>query len=164
VSPENGWSESAAAAHGGQVPITDILYREVILDHYRAPRGRGEVSPPDAMAAGRNPLCGDEIRVTLKEEGGSLAQVRHEGHGCAISVASASMMAELLEGAGVERARETAGAFKAMLLEGGEATDEMGDLEVLEGVKSYPVRIKCALLPWNALLDALDVLAGGSDE
>ena len=164
MSPENGWKEGAAATHGGQVPITDILYREVILDHYRAPRGHGEVSPADAMAAGRNPLCGDEISVTLKEDGGCLAQVRHKGHGCAISVASASMMAELLEGTSVERARELAGAFKAMLLEGGELTGEMGDLEVLEGVKSYPVRIKCALLPWNALLDALDGLPGGSDE
>lgn len=153
-------ASAGVAAPAAALPVTDTLYREVILEHYRAPHGRGEVAAPDAAAAGRNPLCGDEVSVTLREEAGRLEEVRHQGCGCAISVASASMMSEAVEGLGPAQAREIARRFKGMLLEGAEPTEEMGDLEVLEGVRSYPVRIKCALLPWNALLDALDVLDG----
>jgi nitrogen fixation NifU-like protein len=142
----------------------DELYREVILDHYRHPRKRGSLPDPDAHAEGQNPMCGDEIALDLGFEGDLIAAVRVSGQGCSISQASASMMAEAVEGKTVAEARALTHRFKVMMgiEEGDPGVDEtrpgatIGDLESLQGVRRFPVRIKCADLPWATLLEALD--------
>ncbi len=131
------------------------LYREVILDHYKHPRNRGRVEGPGAAEVElQNPTCGDEIRLSLRLQDGRIADLRFEGRGCSISMASASMMTEACRGLAPERAAELCAGFKAMLAGGG-AADELGDLQALSGVAQFPVRVKCATLAWNALLRAL---------
>jgi nitrogen fixation NifU-like protein len=154
------------------------LYREIILDHYRNPRNRGELpSPPAARVEGFNPLCGDEIVVYLqlddpsKGDDAVVTEVRIGGQGCSISQSSASMMSAAISGKTVGEVRELTRAFKAMMsihegeLDAGsppsvEDADpgelRLGDLEALRGVVKFPVRIKCATLAWNTLLQALD--------
>ncbi len=130
----------------------DDLYREVILDHYSHPRNRGVVPPPAVVQEGANPLCGDEIRVSVRVRDGSVDDVKFEAKGCSISQASASMMTELVKGRPVEDAARLIGAFKAMMH--GEAVPgegELGDLESLQGVRKFPVRVKCATLAWVTL-------------
>ena len=133
------------------------LYREVILDHYRAPRNKGRLDPHDVALARNNPLCGDELELFLRFDGDLLQAVSFDGKGCSISLASASMMAERLTGAGVKEASLLIGSIKRMMSgeEEGEV-DELGDLMALKGVVKYPVRIKCALLAWNTLEEALE--------
>jgi nitrogen fixation NifU-like protein len=141
----------------------DDLYREVILDHYRNPRRRGSLEHPDAHADGQNPLCGDEISLDLALDGDRVTDVRIQGRGCSISQASASMMAEAVVGKTVGEIEELAHRFKAMMeIEAGDpGLDEsrpgsaLGDLEALRGVRRFPVRIKCADLPWATLAQAL---------
>jgi nitrogen fixation NifU-like protein len=133
----------------------DELYREVVLDHHRDPRGHAPLERVDAEAAGKNPSCGDEVTLRLSLEGGRVVGVQVESHGCAISTASGSMLAEQLEGLSLEGARALTARFRAALLDHGEAA-ELGDLEALLGVRSFPMRVKCALLPWITLVDALD--------
>lgn len=146
------------------------LYREIILDHYRAPRNRGELAcPPAARIEGFNPLCGDEIVLYLDVTDDVVTDVKISGQGCSISQASASMMTAAVKGKTVADARATIRAFKAMMsihesaLDGGETTDAapaaeiaLGDLEALRGVVKFPVRIKCATLAWNTLAQGLD--------
>lgn len=144
----------------------DNLYREVILDHYRNPRRRGSLEQPDAHAEGQNPLCGDEISLDLAVHGDRVADVRILGRGCSISQASASMMAEAVVGKTLAEVADLTHRFKAMMEieEGDPGIDEsrpgaaLGDLEALRGVRRFPVRIKCADLPWVALSDALAAL------
>ena len=144
----------------------DDLYREVILDHYRNPRRRGSLEHPDAHAEGQNPLCGDEISLDLALDGDRVADVRILGRGCSISQASASMMAEAVVGRTLAEVADLTHRFKAMMEieEGDPGIDEsrpgaaLGDLEALRGVRRFPVRIKCADLPWVALTDALRAL------
>ncbi len=139
------------------------LYREVILDHYRNPRRRGSLSHPDAHAEGQNPLCGDEISIDVALVGDRVADVRILGRGCSISQASASMMAEAVAGKTLAEIAELAHRFKVMMdIEEGDAgiNEErpgaaLGDLEALRGVRRFPVRIKCADLPWATLAEAL---------
>jgi nitrogen fixation NifU-like protein len=157
------------------VPGLEDLYREIILDHYRSPRNRGELeTPPAVKAEGFNPLCGDEIVVYLDVAGGRVADVKIGGQGCSISQSSASMMSAAIKGRSVEEARALIRAFKAMMsihersLDGdGSPTGEgeavapdpevkLGDLEALQGVVKFPVRIKCATLSWNTLAQGLD--------
>ena len=142
----------------------DDLYRDVILDHYRSPRGAAPLAHPTVTQDGYNPLCGDEVKLELLVENGRIADVSVQGRGCSISVASGSLLAEQLKGKTVAEARQVLEAFRA-LLHGDGAPDEdaLGDLMALEGVKSFPVRIKCALLPWTTLEQALavDGAAGG---
>jgi nitrogen fixation protein NifU and related proteins len=132
------------------------LYQELILQHYRKPRNRGELENPDAEIAMNNPVCGDEITLRLRVEEGTIAQARFVGHGCSISQASASMMTQQLEGKTLEEARALSARFTQMMHgDPGAATDRaLGDLRALAGVSKFPVRIKCALLPWNALSEA----------
>jgi nitrogen fixation NifU-like protein len=147
------------------------LYREIILDHYRAPRNRGELPvPPARRVEGFNPLCGDEVVLYLEIEDGVVADVKTAGQGCSISQASTSMMSAAIKGKPVEEARTLIRAFKALMsiheskLEGVEETDlgaelegvRLGDLEALQGVVKFPVRIKCATLAWNVLQQGLD--------
>jgi nitrogen fixation NifU-like protein len=141
----------------------DDLYREVILDHYRNPRRRGTLEHPDAHADGQNPLCGDEISLDLAIEGDRVTDVRLLGRGCSISQASASMMAEAVTGKTFAEIDALVRRFKAMMeIEEGDAGIDpsrpgasLGDLEALQGVRRFPVRIKCADLPWATLEQAL---------
>lgn len=142
----------------------DELYREVILDHYRNPRHRGRLEEPTAHAEGQNPLCGDEVSLDLRVEDGRVTAVAITGQGCSISQASASMMAEAVEGKTVAEIADLSSRFRAMmdLEEGDSGLDPdrpgatLGDLEALQGVRRFPVRIKCAALPWTTLSEALE--------
>jgi nitrogen fixation NifU-like protein len=135
----------------------DELYKEVILDHYRAPRNKGKLDPHDVALERNNPLCGDEIELFLRFDGDSLDGIAFDGKGCSISQASASMMTEKVKGLSTKDAASLAESIKAMMA--GEAegdAEQMGDLVSLKGVVKYPVRIKCALLGWNTLVEALE--------
>jgi nitrogen fixation protein NifU and related proteins len=133
------------------------LYKEVILDHYRTPRNKGRLDPHDVMLERNNPLCGDELELYLKFEGDDLQGISFQGKGCSISMASASMMTEKVAGLGAKDAAALAESIKRMMAGEEEGDpDELGDLVSLKGVVKYPVRIKCALLGWNTLLEALE--------
>ncbi len=154
------------------MPGLEDLYREIILDHYRNPRNRGELAtPPAHTVEGFNPLCGDEIVVYLEVDDGVVTDVRIGGQGCSISQSSASMMSSAVKGKTVAEVRELTKAFKAMMsihestLEGADADAEaevpssiLGDLEALRGVVKFPVRIKCATLSWNTFGQGLEEL------
>ena len=133
------------------------LYRDVVMDHKRAPRHFGSLPAPTHQARGRNPSCGDDVQVSLKVDQGRIQDVRFSGQGCAICIASASMMAEAVQGQDVALARQLQQRFRAVLT--GELEPEaaqLGKLISLAGVRGYPGRIKCALLGWHALMHALD--------
>jgi nitrogen fixation NifU-like protein len=133
------------------------LYKEVILDHYRSPRNKGRLDPHDVALERNNPLCGDEIELYVKFNGDSVEGVAFEGKGCSISQASASMMTEKVKGLPVKDAVGLAESIKRMMAGEDEGdADSLGDLISLKGVVKYPVRIKCALLGWNTLLEALE--------
>ena len=156
------------------MPGLEDLYREIILDHYRNPRNRGELpSPPATRVEGFNPLCGDEVVVFLDlDADGKVSDIRIGGQGCSISQSSASMMSASVKGKTVDEARALIRAFKAMMSiheqrldADGEVVSEavapdpkvkLGDLEALQGVVKFPVRIKCATLSWNTLAQAID--------
>jgi nitrogen fixation protein NifU and related proteins len=133
------------------------LYKEVILDHYRAPRNKGRLDPHDVALERNNPLCGDEIELFLRFNGDALEEIAFDGKGCSISQASASMMTEKVKGLSAKDAAELAESIKRMM-SGEEEGDEkvLGDLVSLKGVVKYPVRIKCALLGWNTLVEAIE--------
>lgn len=153
------------------MPGLEDLYREIILDHYRNPRNRGELPVPPAHAeTGFNPLCGDEITVYVQVDGDTVTDLRLTGQGCSISQSSASMMSTAVKGRSLEEARAVIRTFKAMMSvhearldgdDGGPVEPEvtLGDLEALQGVVKFPVRIKCATLSWNTLTQALDSIA-----
>ncbi len=152
------------------MPGLEDLYREIVLDHYRSPRNRGELPvPPAHRAEGFNPLCGDEIVVYLQLDGDTVADVKIAGQGCSISQSSASMMSAAIKGKTIDEVRALTRAFKAMMsihesaLEGAETDPlapesevRLGDLEALRGVARVPVRIKCATLSWNTLAQTLE--------
>ena len=129
------------------------LYQEMILDHYRRPRNKGKIESPDATAEMRNPLCGDEIDLQVKFAGDKLAELRFSGRGCSISLASASMMTQIVEGKNAAEVNAIRDRFRELML--GDltaATDKrLGSLRALSGVSRFPARVKCALLAWNAL-------------
>jgi len=161
------------------MPGLEDLYREIILDHYRSPRNRGELpAPPAHRIEGFNPLCGDEVVVYVQVEGGTVADIRISGQGCSISQSSASLMSAAVKGKPVAEVRDLIRTFKTMMSvhearlgdEGPagqangsadaepQATDPeaLGELAALQGVVKFPVRIKCATLSWNALAQGLD--------
>jgi nitrogen fixation protein NifU and related proteins len=150
------------------MPGLEDLYREIILDHYRTPRNRGELpAPPALMAEGHNPLCGDEITVYLDVADDVINDVKVSGQGCSISQSSASMMSQAVKGKSLAEVQAIVRRFKGMMsidqADGaaddaaeGAAEVSLGDLEALQGVVKFPVRIKCATLAWNTLLQALD--------
>ena len=131
------------------------LYREVILDHNRHPRNFGRLDPHDAEAKGHNPLCGDQLTLTLRRDGDAIADLRFEGNGCAISMASASMMTEAVKG----KDRATVDALfqriHALLTQPGASSADLGKLAALSGVREFPARVKCASLCWHTLNAAL---------
>ncbi len=165
------------------MPGIEDLYREIILDHYRSPRNRGELeSPPAQRVEGFNPLCGDEIVVTLEVADGAVSDIKIAGTGCSISQSSASLMSAAVKGKPVPEVRELIHTFKGMMSihestlpsPAGTATNEdggaqveplepeaididaLGELAALQGVVKFPVRIKCATLSWNTLAQGLD--------
>ncbi len=159
--------------------VLEDLYREIILDHYRNPRNRGELpAPPAHRAEGFNPLCGDEIVVWVNFDGTRVTDVKVGGQGCSISQSSASMMSAAVKGRTVDESRAVMRAVKAMMSihesrldgEGREISEavepdpdvDLGDLAALRGVVKFPVRIKCATLAWNTLAQILDEAQPGS--
>ena len=137
-------------------PELDSLYRDIVLDHFRCPRGHKTIDDPDIVNQGLNPVCGDEVKVSLKLKDGCIADAAVQGRGCAISVASGSMLSEMLIGKSRHEVEILASAFRQMLHGKPIPTEvELGDLEALEGVKHLPVRVKCALLAWTTLAEAL---------
>lgn len=146
---------------GGAMGGVEELYREVILDHFKSPKNRGELENANAHAEGMNPLCGDQLTIAVRIDGDEITDIRFEGHGCAISQSAASMLTALVKGKSIADVRDLAQTYKKMFgVEDGPAprhqTDDLGDLISLEGVKKYPVRIKCALLSANTLLQSID--------
>ncbi len=158
------------------------LYREIILDHYRSPRNRGQLdTPPAHRTEGFNPLCGDEVVLYVEVESDSdgverVTDIKVDGQGCSISQSSASMMSAAVKGKTIEEANALSSTFKSMMSihehdiggdgsEAGPANESptaelpLGDLEALRGVVKFPVRIKCATLSWNTLAQVFDELA-----
>lgn len=136
--------------------MLDELYQEIILDHYRQPRGRGELEPPKITQEGFNPSCGDEVIIDLRVEDGRITDVRFHGHGCSISQASASMMTEAVRGKTLAEAHALIQQATALVkgeLDGDFET--LGDIVALAGVRYFPVRVKCATLAWHTLEEAL---------
>ena len=148
------------------MPLTDDLYRDIILEHFRNPRSQGRLDHPTLISHGMNPFCGDELELTVALEGETIRDLRVQPKGCSISQASASMMTEALKGKSIREAEELAHRFKAVMLEGAslDPGPEMEDLQALEGVKKYPVRIKCAILSWNTFLEGLAAHRKGKKE
>ncbi len=137
----------------------DELYQEIILDHYRHPRHAGKVSDEELLVEEENPTCGDQIRITATVSDGVVSDIRFEAQGCAISTASSSMMSEELVGKPVAEVRRRISDFVLMMRSEKEIPeDELGDLIALEGVKNFPMRIKCATMCWHAADKALDKL------
>lgn len=132
----------------------DDLYREVILDHYRSPHNKGQVEGAQVDLEMLNPTCGDEIRLTLGIEEGVVRDVRFVGKGCSISMASASMMTDAIKGRSLPEAERLIEGFRAMM-RGEEDREDLGELEALQGVAKFPVRIKCATLAWDTLQKGL---------
>ena len=134
----------------------DDIYKEVILDHYKNPRNKRELPGAELQCHANNPLCGDEITVFAHVDGGNVAELTFEGAGCSISQSSASMMTEAVTGRAVPDALRLAADFRSMMAgEAEPSEDEFGDLVALKGVVQYPIRIKCAVLAWDVLQDAL---------
>lgn len=131
------------------------LYRDIVLDHSRNPRNFRRLEPADASAEGHNALCGDKITVYLRLADDRLADVAYEASGCAISLASASLMSEATRGRSRADALAAAGDFLAALAPGSRR-EPAGDLAALGGVRAYPSRVRCATLPWQTLKAALD--------
>jgi nitrogen fixation protein NifU and related proteins len=144
----------------------DDMYREVILDHYRSPRGKKPLPQANVLSDGTNPACGDQIELTANIENGVLTDVHVDCKGCAISVASGSMLAEAVKGRPFEEVRKLAEAVRKML-KGDETVQlpvEFEDIESLKGVRQFPVRVKCALLAWVTLVDGLERYASGKGD
>lgn len=139
-------------------PVLDDLYRELILDHYRHPRNRGELANATAKVEGYNPLCGDEIEVDmLIDAEGVIEDVAFRGRGCSISQASGSMMTDAVKGLTRREARELMDAFTKMMTDPDkEPSAKLGDLEAFQGVAKFPVRVKCATLAWHVLEEGLE--------
>jgi nitrogen fixation protein NifU and related proteins len=139
------------------------LYQQVILEHYRRPRNRGELEDADAEVHLNNPTCGDEIRLQLRVREGRIEAVRFAGQGCSISQASASMMTQQLQGRSLEEAAAVMARFTELMHGSEEAAGDktLGDLRALAGVAKFPVRVRCALLAWNALEEATKQATGG---
>ncbi len=144
---------------GGKAGGIDDLYQDILVEHYKRPRHYKLLEDPELMSEGFNPFCGDRVIFTARlDDTGRISGVGFTGQGCAISQASASMMTDVLQGLTLEEVGDVVGRFRAMM-QGKELSDTekdaMKDLVVLEGVKQFPVRIKCALLAWSTLQDAL---------
>jgi nitrogen fixation NifU-like protein len=142
----------------GDAELQD-LYREVLLDYFRSSTRKGKLEPADLRAHGINPVCGDELEITAELKDGKVSKLRYAGHGCVISQASAAMMAEALEGAEIGKAKSLVAAFKKLMLENGDPKalpEELEALSSLEGVRRFPLRVKCATLGWNTVMQGFE--------
>lgn len=137
-------------------PELRALYQEVIIDHGRHPRNFGVMPEATTILEGYNPLCGDKLTLFLKVHHNRIEKTMFEGSGCAISMASASLMSQHLQGKSLEEARKLFQWFHAMIVEKQSPDDHLGKLAILEGVKEYPARVKCATLAWHTLLNAIE--------
>ena len=132
------------------------LYKEVILDHYKNPRNSSEIIEPIYKARGYNPFCGDEVNLQINVDNNQVIQeVGFQGHGCAISQATASLMTETIKGKSITQALEIREEFRKMMQGENTNLELLQDLEILEGVRNFPVRIKCSLLSWATLEDSV---------
>src|SRR5699024_2371284 len=130
----------------------DTLYRQVIMDHYKNPRNKGEIDGDVLTVDMNNPTCGDRIKLQMQVEDETVKDAKFEGEGCSISMSSASMMTQAIKGKNVDDALQMSEVFSRMML--GEDVDtemELGDIEALQGVSKFPARIKCATLAWKAM-------------
>jgi len=134
----------------------DDLYRQVIIDHYKNPRNRGQLEDTAIIIHLNNPTCGDRITLQLKIEAEQVTEVRFIGEGCSISMASASMMTEAIKGKTIQQVDDLLQRFSAIMQGEPVTFDEYEDLEALSGVCKFPARIKCATLAWNALQQAIN--------
>ena len=141
----------------------DDMYREIILDHYRSPRGKKPVDNADFSSGGQNPSCGDEIEVDVQMENDILKDIHVNCRGCAISVASGSILAETVKGKPFSEVQKIAEAVRKILKgEDVKLDEELEDVDALKGVRKFPVRIKCALLAWITLIEGLKNYENGS--
>ena len=131
------------------------LYQEMILDHGRTPRNFGVLSHANHSKAGHNPLCGDRLTIYLIERDGKVEDVKFEGSGCAISVASASLMTESIKGKDVNEIEKLFDEFHTLVTTGAEPVEDLGKLAIFRGVAEFPMRVKCATLAWHTLKSAL---------
>lgn len=136
----------------------DTLYRQVIMDHYKNPRNRGEFDGDSLTVNMNNPTCGDRIQLQMKVEDGKISDAKFVGEGCSISLSSASMMTQAVKGLTVEEALKMSDIFSNMMLgkDYDDETFDLGDIEALQGVAKFPARIKCATLAWKAMEKGLD--------
>lgn len=134
--------------------MIEDLYQELIIDHARFPQNRGSLAAPSHSAHQYNPLCGDEVTLQLLVENGVIQDIAFEGQGCAISTAATSIMTTLIKGKTTEEAKALGQLFRDKIT-GNAEIEDLGELEALVPIKEYPMRVKCATLPWHALLDAL---------
>ncbi len=146
--------------------LIDDLYRDIIIEHFKNPRNQGKLENPAVTAQGANPFCGDELELTLAFNGETLKEIRFQGKGCSISQSSTSMMTEAVQGKKLSEVKALIQQFKNVMLESGtmEYAADLEDLAALEGVKKYPVRIKCAILSWNTLLDGIEAHEKGQNK
>lgn len=141
----------------------EALYQGMILDHNRRPKNYGELAAPTGRGAGRNPLCGDEVAVGVRVDGDRIAEIAFTGKGCAISRASASLMTQAVKGKRTDEVERLWGVFHDVVTGKAKAEDhkaELGSLVALGGVAKFPVRVKCATMPWHTLQQALGDSAG----
>ncbi len=132
------------------------LYLEMVTDHAKNPRKRGKVEPCTHIGTGHNPLCGDKIVITVSVDGDVIQDVKFDGEGCAISTASADLMAEVLVGKTLEEARDLFDGFHKLLTDDASLNDVPRKLQVFSGVREFPMRVKCATLSWHTVIAALD--------
>ncbi|MPZ15888.1 MAG: SUF system NifU family Fe-S cluster assembly protein [Chloroflexi bacterium] len=137
--------------------MLEELYRDVILAHYRSPEHRGAIQEPDVSGYAHHPLCGDELSVAARVRGDRIVDAAFEARGCSIVHASADMMSDAVRGKTMTEAATLAERFQAMMLDSGDDQfEDLGDLAVFQVVRRYPVRVRCALLPWTTLVEAFD--------
>ncbi|MBI4386514.1 MAG: SUF system NifU family Fe-S cluster assembly protein [Elusimicrobia bacterium] len=149
----------------GDAELTE-LYRDVLLDYYRSGSHKGRLPDPDIHSHGVNPICGDEVELTVSRRGEHIGQIRYMGHGCVISQASVAMMAEALEGRDIRETQNLVEAFRGMLLRRLPAEslpEALEDAKAMAGVQKFPVRIKCALLAWNTMKLGLESKGSGRE-
>ncbi len=143
----------------------DDMYRDIILDHYKAPRGKKPIEEANIASDGHNPACGDELELKVSVDGSTVRDVHINCKGCAISVASSSMLAEQIKGKPLEEVKGLAEQVRKMLKgENVQLPEDTDDLDALKGVRNFPVRIKCALLAWVTLLEGIKTFEKGTGE
>lgn len=145
--------------------LEDELYKEIILDNYKSKKNKMRLEDANLHEEGANPSCGDDLELFMKTDGDIIVEVSYEGMGCSICCAAANLLCESFRGKSVEEVRSILRQYRGMLLEdeAPDFPDELGDLEAMQGVKNYPVRIKCALLAWNTAQNMLDEAYPSSD-